>query len=285
MQKILSLARKAISDYNMIQDGDKIAVGLSGGKDSITLLAVLAEYRKFAPEKFDLVAINIDMGFADLDENEAQAVSDYCASIGVPFIREKTQIADIIFNIRKEKCPCSLCSKMRRGALNTIAIANGCNKLALGHHADDIIETYMLSMLYEGRLSTFAPKSYMDRSGITLIRPFIYVEEKQLSYLAKTNNLPIIHNPCPQDKHTKRQDIKDLIGDLDNKFPNAKDHIMSAIFHPERNNLWDKVDIQTPNCPTSNIAHSVISSQNDDKLLTENDKVEPLFDEKNLSNN
>lgn len=240
MQKLLSLARKAISDYEMIEDGDKIAVGLSGGKDSITLLAVLAAYKKFAPEKFDLIAINIDMGFKDIDKNQVQATKDFCESVGVPLIIEKTDIAAIIFDERKEKSPCSLCSKMRRGALNNVAIDHGCNKLALGHHADDVIETMMLSLLYEGRFSTFMPISYMDKSKITLIRPLVYIEEKQINWTAKRLGLPVIFNPCPRDKHTKREDVKQLIGNLDEQFVDSKKHIMSAIFNPERNSLWDK---------------------------------------------
>lgn len=239
MQKLLSLTRKAIGDYKMIEDGDRIAVGLSGGKDSISLLAILAAYKKFAPEKFELVAINIDLGFKDTNQDEVEATRKYCESIGVKFIVEHTQIYDIILE-RKEKSPCSLCSKMRRGALNSIAIKYGCNKLALGHHADDIIETFFLSLIYEGRISTFMPVSHMDRSGITLIRPFIYVEEKYLSGLTRRYNLPIIHNPCPQDKNTKREDIKQLIAGLDEKYE-CKQHFMTALFHPERNNLWDKM--------------------------------------------
>ena len=240
MQKLLSLARKAISDYKMIENGDKIAVGLSGGKDSITLLAVLAAYKKFAPEKFDLIAINIDMGFEDVDQNQVQATKDFCNSIGVPLIIEKTDIARIIFDERKEKSPCSLCSKMRRGALNNVAIDHGCNKLALGHHADDVVETMMLSLLYEGRFSTFMPISYMDKSKITLIRPLVYIEEKQINWTAKRLGLPVIFNPCPRDKHTKREDVKQLVRNLDEQFVDSKKHIMSAIFNPERNSLWDK---------------------------------------------
>ena len=240
MQKLLSLERKAISDYKMIEDGDKIAVGLSGGKDSITLLAVLAAYKKFAPEKFDLIAINIDMGFEDIDKNQVQATKDLCESVGVPLIIEKTDIAAIIFDERKEKSPCSLCSKMRRGALNSVAIEHGCNKLALGHHADDVVETMMLSLLYEGRFSTFMPISYMDKSKITLIRPLVYIEEKQINWTAKRLGLPVIFNPCPRDKHTKREDVKQLIRNLDEQFVDSKKHIMSAIFNPERNSLWDK---------------------------------------------
>lgn len=224
----------------MIQSGDKIAVGLSGGKDSMALLAILAAYKKFSPENFDLVAINIDLGL-NVDKDEVQAARDYCQSIGVEFVVEPTQIYDIILD-RKEKSPCSLCSKMRRGALNSVAKKYGCNKLALGHHADDVLETFLLSFIYEGRISTFMPVSHMDRSNITLIRPFIYVEEKYLSGLARRYQLPIIHNPCPQDKNTKREDIKNLVASLDEKY-NCKQLMLTALFHPERNNLWDKVKL------------------------------------------
>ena len=223
----------------MIQDGDKIAVGLSGGKDSVALLAILAAYKKFAPEKFDLTAINIDLGFADTDQAQVQATKEYCKSIGVDLIIERTQIYDVILE-REEKSPCSLCSKMRRGALNGVAKELGCNKLALGHHADDVLETFLLSLIYEGRISTFMPISHMDRSNITLIRPFIYVEEKYLSGLARRYELPIIHNPCPQDKNTKREDVKNLVASLDEKY-GCKQRMLTALFHPERNNLWDKI--------------------------------------------
>lgn len=238
MQKLLSLTRKALSDYNMIKDGDKIAVGLSGGKDSISLLALLAAYKKFAPEKFDLLAINIDLGFSDINKDEVQATKDYCESIGVELIIEPTQIYDIILE-RQEKSPCSLCSKMRRGALNSVAKEHGCNKLALGHHADDVLETFLLSLIYEGRISTFMPTSHMDRSNITLIRPLIYIEEKYLSGLCRRYNLPIIHNPCPQDKHTKREDVKELVAKMEEKY-GCKQNMLTALFHPQRNNLWDK---------------------------------------------
>lgn len=226
----------------MIQDGDRIAVGVSGGKDSMALLAVLAAYKKFAPEKFDLVAINIDLGFSETDADEVQRLRDYCENAGVPLVIERTQIAQIIFEERKEKSPCSLCSKMRRGALNGAAIANGCNKLALAHHADDILDTFFLSFLHEGRLSTFMPVSFMDRTGITLIRPFIYVEEKYLAGLCRRYDLPIVHNPCPEDKHTRREDMKNLVEDLDKRFDGSKKLMLSALFNPSRNNLWDKCE-------------------------------------------
>ena len=239
MQRLLSLMRKANNDYHLIEDGDKIAIGISGGKDSIALLAVLNAYRRFSPEKFDIVAINIDMGFEETDRDEVARLKAYAEEIGVPLIIEKTDIAKIIFEERKEESPCSLCSKMRRGALNTVAIKNGCNKIALGHHSDDIIETFFLSFIYEGRLSTFMPKSYMDRTGITLIRPLIYVEEKQIIAFQNKYSLPIVHNPCPQDKHTKRQDMKELIDKIDKDFGHSKVRMLRAIFHPERNNLFD----------------------------------------------
>ena len=184
------------------------------------------------------MAINIDLGL-NTDQAEVQATRDYCESVGVEFIVENTQIYDIILE-RGEKSPCSLCSKMRRGARNSSATEKGWNKLALGHHADDVLETFMLSLIYEGRISTFMPVSHMDRSNITLIRPFIYVEEKYLSGLARRYNLPIIHNPCPQDKHTKREEVKKLVESLDEKYE-CKQLMLSAIFHPERNNLWDKL--------------------------------------------
>lgn len=207
----------------------------------MALLAILAAYKKFSPEKFDLVAINIDLGL-NTDKAEVEATRAYCQSVGVEFVVEHTQIYDIILE-RGEKSPCSLCSKMRRGALNSIAKQYECNKLALGHHADDVLETFFLSLIYEGRISTFMPISHMDRSNITLIRPFIYVEEKYLSGLARRYNLPIIHNPCPQDKNTKREDIKKLVESLDDRY-GCKQLMLTALFHPERNNLWDKVDLQ-----------------------------------------
>ena len=207
----------------------------------MVLLAILAAYKKFSPEKFDLVAINIDLGL-NTDKAEVEATRAYCQSVGVEFVVEHTQIYDIILE-RGEKSPCSLCSKMRRGALNSIAKQYECNKLALGHHADDVLETFFLSLIYEGRISTFMPISHMDRSNITLIRPLIYVEEKYLSGLSRRYNLPIIHNPCPQDKNTKREDIKKLVESLDDRY-GCKQLMLTALFHPERNNLWDKVDLQ-----------------------------------------
>ena len=234
-QQLLSPFRRAVENFQMIKDGDKIAVGLSGGKDSVTLLTLLAAMKRFYPKKFDLVAITVDMGF-DYDKNEVKALSDHCESLSVPYFIEKTDIGQILFEIRKETNPCSLCSKLRRGALNTVAKNQGCNKLALGHHADDLVETLFLSMIYEGRFSTFEPVTYLSKADITLIRPMIYIEEKDISAYAK--DLPTVFNPCPADKHTQREYVKNLIASIKADVPFAKDRILSAIYHPNRNHLF-----------------------------------------------
>lgn len=236
MQQILSPLRRAVEDHKMIEDGDKIAVGLSGGKDSVALLGALAAYRRFSPASFELMAVTVDMG-AGADYT---VMREYCESLDVPYIIEKTELYDIIFNERKEKNPCSLCAKMRRGALNGVLCREGYNKLALGHHADDVAETLLMSLLYEGRLSAFKPVSYMSHSGITLIRPFVYVDEKDISALCKDENIPIVHNPCPANHVTNREYMKELIKKLDNDSGHiAARNIKRAIFNTDRNSLWD----------------------------------------------
>ncbi len=240
MQQILSTLRRAITDYDMIRDGDKIAVGVSGGKDSLVLLAALKAYQRFSPEKFELVGITIDMGFKDASQDEMAAMTAYIEGLGVPYYVIPTDIAEIIFEERKESNPCSLCSKMRRGALNNKAIELGCNKLALGHHADDVVQTMLLSLLYEGRFSTFQPVSYMDRSGITLIRPLIYTDEKDIKGLVNRLSIPVFHNPCPANKHTQREYVNNLVKRLTDEVPFARERMLGAIYHPERNNLWQK---------------------------------------------
>ncbi len=232
MQKLLSYVRRAIADHDMIQSGDKIAVGLSGGKDSLVMLTALANYRRFSPQPFELSAVTIDLGFGA----EYEKLTEYCKKIDVPFHLVNTDIKTIIFDERKEKSPCSLCSKMRRGAMNTFIVNNGYNKLALGHHADDLVETMLLSLFYEGRFSTFASKSFMDRSGVTLIRPLVYVYEKDVASLA--HDMPIVHNPCPVNHETQREYVKNLIKSITNDIPIAKDRMLGAIINPERNNLW-----------------------------------------------
>ncbi len=237
LQQVMSPVRRAIDDFNMIDNGDLIAVGLSGGKDSITLLSALAGLRRFYPNKFDIIAIRIDTGL-DFNKEEEKQIEDYCNSINVKYHVEKTQIAEIVFNERKESNPCSLCANMRRGALNSAAKNLGCNKVALGHHADDLIETFYLSMLYEGRLSTFHPVTTLSRMDLTVIRPMIYMREYEVSSFSKDK--PVLRNPCPADKHTKREYIKTLLKDIRKEIPFSSDNVLNALINPERNNLIEK---------------------------------------------
>lgn len=237
LQQIMSPVRKAADDFKMIKSGDKIAVGLSGGKDSVTLLSALAGLRRFYPEKFELTAITVDTGL-DFDKNEKRALKEYVSSLDVEYIEIKTEIGKVVFETRKESNPCSLCANMRRGALNSAAKEAGCNKVALGHHADDLIETFLLSAFYEGRLSTFQPVTELTRSGITVIRPMIYLRETDISSFAKDK--PVLHNPCPADKHTKREYIKTLLKDIRREIPCSAENLLNALTHEERNNLIKK---------------------------------------------
>lgn len=234
MQKILSTMRQAVDRFDMISDGDRLCVGLSGGKDSLVLLSALSAYRKFSSRKFELGAITVDMGLGA----DYSPLSDYCASLGVDHRIEKTDIGPIIFDVRKEKNPCSLCSRMRRGALTRAMQKLGYNKLALGHHADDLVETMILSLLYEGRLSTFSPVNYPDKSQISIIRPLILTKEKDIVPVAR--NMPVCKNPCPADNFTQREYVKKLLKNITKDVPFAKDRMLGAITHPERNNLWDR---------------------------------------------
>jgi len=237
LQTLLGCVRKALDDRKMIQDGDKVAVGLSGGKDSLALLTLLKAFQGFSPNKFELAAVTVDLGF---EGGDFTPLVNYCKELEVDFHLIPTKIAPIVFDIRKEKNPCSLCSKMRRGALNAYIKERGFNKLALGHHADDLVETLFLSLFYEGRLSTFQPVSYMSQSEITLIRPLIYIYEKDLALFSK--DLPVMHNPCTVNGGTEREHMKNIIKDLCVKIPIAKDQMLTAITHPERNNLWEVLE-------------------------------------------
>ena len=226
MQKMMGLMRKCIDDYHMISPGDKIAVGVSGGKDSLTLLTVLAALRSYYPAPFELTAITIDMGLSGMDFS---LVERYCKELNVGYFCKKTEIGPIIFDYRKEKNPCSMCAKMRRGALNDTIRELGFSKIALGHHFDDAVETFLMSLLYEGRIGCFEPVTYLSRSGVTQIRPMLYVGEKAIAHFAESQNLPVVRNVCPADKHTKRQEIKELISSLQAQYPDLKTKIFGAM--------------------------------------------------------
>ena len=240
MQKLLSKTRQAINDFGMIQENDKIAVGLSGGKDSITLLNILKNYQKFSPQKFDLIAITLNPG--DVDNS---LLYEHCKNIDVPFYEIQTDIAKIVFDIKKEKNPCSLCAKLRRGALNDAAMKLGCTKVALGHHKDDAVETFVMTMFYEGRVNCFSPKSYMEKLNLTIIRPMVYIDEYMIKKAVREYNYPIIKNPCIADGHTKRQDVKELIKNLNSTFPNLKEKLFSALNNSDQLFIWDKEEIKS----------------------------------------
>ncbi len=226
MQKILSYLRKAVEDFHMIEEGDKIAVGLSGGKDSITLLSSLKALKRFYPKNFDLIAISVNPGFEFFDSSILEKI---CEELEVPLFIEESHIKEIVFDIRKEKNPCSLCANLRRGILNTTALREGCNKIALGHNEDDVLETFLLNLFYTGSISTFAPVSYMDRSKMTLIRPLIYTPEKEIRRFVKKQNIVIMPKNCPMDGVSKREDMKKMIKDLQVDIPHVRANLYGAI--------------------------------------------------------
>ena len=225
MQKLMGLMRRCIQDYHMIAPGDKIAVGVSGGKDSLVLLQLMAALRQYHEAPFELEAITIDMGLC-MDYSGVRAL---CDKLNVPYTVVKTEIAPIIFDHRKEKNPCSMCSKMRRGALNEAILEKGFNKLALGHHYDDAVETFMMSLIFEGRISCFQPVTNLDRTGVIQIRPMLYIHEKTVDRFAERMELPVVENRCPVDKVTKRAEIKELIYDLSATYPDLKERIFGAM--------------------------------------------------------
>ena len=226
MQRILSYMRKAIEEYHMIEEGDKIAVCLSGGKDSITMLNAFKALQRFYPKKFEIIAVSINPGFEYFDTDFLKKI---CDSIDVPLFVEKTNAKEIVFDIRKEKNPCSLCANLRRGAINSIAIKEGCNKIALGHNQDDVLETFLLNLFYTGNIGTFSPTSYMDRSQITLIRPLVYTPEKDIRRFVKKNNVEVMNKVCPMDGVSKREDMKNLIVSLTKQIPMVRANLFGAI--------------------------------------------------------
>lgn len=226
MQKLAGLVRRCIEDYSMIDEGDRIAVGLSGGKDSIALLAALASIREYYPKRFELFAITVDMG---LDGMDFAPLEDYCAQIGVPYFLERTQIARVVFEDRQEKNPCALCSKMRRGVINQRLAAESIGKLALGHHLDDAVETFYMSLIYEGRISCFSPVTHMDRSGITQIRPLLYVSESDAANAVARLALPVVRSTCPMDGTSSRETVKRLLAVLREEEPDLTAKMLGAM--------------------------------------------------------
>ena len=223
MNKILSLTRRCVEDYDMIHPHDRIAVGVSGGKDSLILLTALARLREFYPVPFTVEAITLDMGAAEGRPGmDFSPIADFCRTLGVPYTILSSEIQHIIFDVRREKNPCSMCAKMRRGALHGAMQERGLTKIALGHHYDDAIETFFMSLIFEGRLSCFQPVTYLDRTGITQIRPLLYCGETLIRHTAQRLALPVVENPCPADGNTKRQEIKNLIYELQGRYPGLK---------------------------------------------------------------
>ena len=225
MQKLMGLMRRCVDDYDMIQAGDKIAVGVSGGKDSLVLLQLLAGLRAYFNKPFQLEAITIDMALG----MDYSGVAALCEKLDVPYTVVKTEIGPIVFEYRKEKNPCSMCSKMRRGALNQALLDKGFNKLALGHHYDDAVETFVMSLLYEGRISCFQPVTNLDRTGIVQIRPMLYIHEQTVDNFARRMALPVMENRCIVDKTTKREEIKQLIFTMSQTYPDLKERIFGAL--------------------------------------------------------
>lgn len=236
MKHILSPMRKAIEDYEMIQDGDKIAVALSGGKDSITMLKALKNLQYFYPKKFELIAISVNPGFEFFDSD---FLRDTCDELGIPFVEEKYDISQIVFEDRKEKNPCSLCANLRRGILSSAAKRENCNKIALGHNLDDVLETFLMNLFFAGSISTFAPLSYMSRSDITLIRPLVYVSEKEIKRYVNKSETKIMPKVCPMDGNSTREYMKNLIVTLSSKNPHVKASILGAIQRNEINGWKD----------------------------------------------
>lgn len=238
MRRILSHVRAAVDDYKMIEDGDRIAVGISGGKDSLMLLKALCELRRFYPAKFEIIALTLDMRFGN-EDGDFSRIREFCRENDVEYVIKSTDLYEIIFNIRKEKSPCSLCARMRRGILHDTAKELGCNKIALGHHLDDAAETFMMNLLIESRVGCFAPVTYLSRRDITMIRPLIYVREREVERVAERLSLPVVESKCPANENTKREDAKNLLKSLSEEYGDVPEKIVGAI---QRANIdrWGK---------------------------------------------
>ncbi len=242
MKTTLGCLRKADTDFDLIGDGDRIGLGISGGKDSLLLLHAMSLYRKFSHKHFEVIAFTVTLGLEPFD---LTGLKELCAELDIPYVIRETEIGKIIFDYRQEKNPCALCAKMRRAVLADLCREYGCNKLALGHHREDAIETLLLSLFYEGRFHTFHPKTYMSRSGITVIRPLIYLPEKHVWHMLGELKLPVVHSPCPADRHTRREEMKELMNQLRRRFPDAPERFLHAL-QQDRYDLWQKEPAPDP---------------------------------------
>ncbi|MFZ5646925.1 MAG: tRNA 2-thiocytidine biosynthesis TtcA family protein [Bacillota bacterium] len=238
----LAIVKRAIVDYGMISDGDRIVVGLSGGKDSGVLLYALDAIRRTAPIKYEIHGVYLDLGFG----MEYASLEDYCRRLGIPFRHQPTDIGQIVFDVRNEKNPCALCSTLRRGAINDLALELGCNKVALGHHLDDVVDTFFMSLLYTGQLRTFSPNTFLDRTGLHMIRPLVYLGQETVRELAALEKVPIIENPCPASGLTKREEIKELVSGLSLKYPDLRGKLLAALQNADLKNLWPRALPRVP---------------------------------------
>ena len=238
MKQVLGCIRRADEKYGLIQDGDRICVGVSGGKDSLLLMYGLKLYQMFSKKKYELCAVMLDLGIVEQDTSGIEA---FAREHDIDFEVKKTDIGDVVFNIRKEKSPCAMCAKMRRGALNDIAVAKGCNLVALGHNREDVLETFLLSLFYEARLNTFAPITYLGRTGVTVIRPLVFYPEKDAINAARRLELPVIPANCPVAGSTKREDMKNLLQDFRRIVPDVETRLMKAIADTHKYGMWDRM--------------------------------------------
>lgn len=236
LQQVLSYVRKAVDDYHMIEEKDRIAVGISGGKDSLTLLYALNSLRRFYPLPFEIQAVTVDLGFDNLNLDK---IRELCHTLGVEYTVVRTDIAQVVFQERKEDNPCSLCSKMRKGALNQAIRDAGCNKVAYAHHKDDVVETMLMSLIFEGRFHTFAPVTYLDRMELTVIRPLMYMSEADVIGFVHKYDVPVVKSPCPADGHTKREYVKNLLRGLNRENPGVRERMFTAIVNSKMKG-WEK---------------------------------------------
>lgn len=240
MKKVLGCIRRADERYSMIQEGDRVCVGVSGGKDSLLLLRGLGLYRRFARVNFEVMGIMLDLG---LKQQDTEAIRRYAEGIEVPFEVLHTDIGQVVFSDRKEKNPCALCATLRRGALNNAARERGCNKVALGHNREDVLETFLMSLFYEGRINTFDPVTRLERAGVTMIRPMIFLPEKYALGLSRHMELPVLPANCTVAGHTKREEAKQLLYQLASVVPDIEEKMLHAIIHTENYGLWDKMTL------------------------------------------